>query len=381
MISKNVIPEGTRDLVFNECRRKKSIISSLENTFDKWGYDEVITPTIEYYSTFFSGEEGVNEEEVYKFFDGNGRILSLRPDMTVPISRVIGTKMKEVEPPIRLRYTSNVFRVNRTFGGKKNEYVDCGVELVGAKELEGDIEILTAALQTFKNLNIKDFKLEIGNINFFNSLVEQTEINESERENLAVLIEGKSLIELEDFLNGLNIKESSKNFLKRLPWLFGDETILDKEIEMATDNRTKDTLLYLKSINEILNKLGYENNISFDLGMVPGVNYYTGIIFKGYVNGARAAVLSGGRYDNLIKSFGRDLPAVGFSINVDLIWENERLNEDAEIQECTIYYGKNNLVKAISESNKLRSSGSRVKIFLKENDDDFFYVYSGGDLE
>lgn len=376
MKNKNIIPEGARDLILNECRKKKIIINSLEKTFESFGYDEVITPTVEYYKTFSIDDECMDEEKIYKFFESSGRILALRPDMTLPIARVVSTKMKEVEAPIRLRYTSNIFRVNRKFGGKKNEYTDLGVELIGVPELDGDIEALTIALEGFKKLNISNFKLEIGNIKFFNEIFDKSRIKEDEKEKLAELIEEKSLIELEKFLNSLEIEESKKNFLKRLPWLFGDEDILNSDIEFKDDKDVMEAILYLKKINKILKELGYEENITFDLGMVPGVNYYTGIIFKGYIEGARAPVLSGGRYDNLIKSFGRDLPAVGFSIDVDLILENINFNNEEKIKEYIIYYGKNKLVQAIKESGAIRDKGIRVKL-LASDEENLFNIYKG----
>ncbi|BFK80555.1 ATP phosphoribosyltransferase regulatory subunit [Clostridium baratii] len=376
MKNKNIIPEGSRDLIFNECRKKKIIINGLEKTFETFGYDEVITPTVEYYKTFSIDDKCMDEEKIYKFFESSGRILALRPDMTLPIARVVSTKMKEVKTPIRLRYTSNIFRVNRKFGGKKNEYTDLGVELIGVPELDGDIEALTMALEGFKKLNISNFKLEIGNIKFFNEVFDKYKIKEDEKEKLAELIEEKSLIELEKFLNCLEIEESKKNFLKRLPWLFGDEDILNNDIEFKDDKDVMEAILYLKKVNKILKELGYEENITFDLGMVPGVNYYTGIIFKGYIEGARAPVLSGGRYDNLIKSFGRDLPAVGFSIDVDLILENINFNNEEKIKEYIIYYGKNKLVQAIKKSRDIRDKGIRVKL-LASDEENLFKIYKG----
>lgn len=376
MKNKNIIPEGSRDLIFTECRRKKIIINGLEKTFESFGYDEVITPTVEYYKTFSIDDKCMDEEKIYKFFESSGRILALRPDMTLPIARVVSTKMKEVETPIRLRYTSNIFRVNRKFGGKKNEYTDLGVELIGVPELDGDIEALIMALEGFKKLNISNFKLEIGNIKFFNEIFNKSKIKEDEKEKLAELIEEKSLIELEKFLNSLEIEESKRKFLKRLPWLFGNEYILNNDIEFKDDKDVMDAIIYLKKINKILKELGYEENITFDLGMVPGVNYYTGIIFKGYIDGARAPVLSGGRYDNLIKSFGRDLPAVGFSIDVDLILENINFNNEEKIKEYIIYYGKNKLVQAIKESRSIRDKGIRVKL-LASDEENLFKIYKG----
>lgn len=181
MVNKNIIPEGTRDLILDECVRKKELELEIENILNKWGYKEVITPTIEYYQTFNGGFQNLREEDMYKFFDDKGRILVLRPDMTIPIARVVATKFKEINPPIRLRYTSNVFRVHESLGGKKNEYTDCGVELIGLNGIDSDVEILITALESLKILKETGYKIEVGNINFFNSAVEWLKLDLEQR--------------------------------------------------------------------------------------------------------------------------------------------------------------------------------------------------------
>ena len=118
MSKKNVLPEGTRDLILDECVIKRSIERDIDGMFESWGYKEVITPTVEFYETFNDSSQSLNEEDMYKFFDNRGRILVLRPDMTIPIARVVQTKLKDAETPLRLRYVSNVFRVHESFGGK-----------------------------------------------------------------------------------------------------------------------------------------------------------------------------------------------------------------------------------------------------------------------
>lgn len=360
MKNKSVIPDGTRDLIFEESKKRDFIIKNLERTYGSFGYKSVVTPTIEYYKTFFYEMEGLKEEDVYKFFDSNGRILVLRPDMTIPISRVVKSKMRDVEYPIRLKYTSNVFNVNKSLGGKRNEYTDCGIEFIGEEGLGSDIEVLTLALEGIKSLGIKDFKLEIGNIKFFNSASEKINLKAEEREVLANLIESKSLIELKEFLDSLEIEENYKEFLNNLPWLFGDKNVLDKAMQYAFNDDVVQSLNYMKKLHSILESLGYGKNISFDLGMVPRVNYYTGIIFKGYIDGVGDTVLSGGRYDNLIKKEKEKIHAIGFSINVDLLADG--IIEEPEERKIIISYSEKDILKAIKEGERLRSEGFVVEL-------------------
>ena len=280
MVNKNIIPEGTRDLILDECSRKKELELEIENILNKWGYKEVITPTIEYYQTFNGGFQNLKEEDMYKFFDDKGRILVLRPDMTIPIARVVATKFKEINPPIRLRYTSNVFRVHESLGGKKNEYTDCGVELIGLNGIDSDVEILITALESLKVLKETGYKIEVGNINFFDSAVEWLNLDFEQRSFLAKLIDEKSMKELEEYLDMLKVGDDYKDFFMKLPWLFGGVEVLDIGEKYAINNEILNEIKYLRNIYEMLDSLGYGDKLTFDLGIVPRLNYYTGIICR-----------------------------------------------------------------------------------------------------
>ena len=369
MSNKYLIREGTRDLILGECLIKKKLQQDIEGVLDKWGYKEVVTPTIEFYRTFNSEFQSLKEEDMYKFFDDKGRIMVLRPDMTIPIARVVGTNFKDSNPPLRFRYTANVFRVNESLGGKKNEYTDCGVELIGLTDEESDLEILVTALDSLKVLKNNNFKFEIGNINFFNAAVSDLDLSEEEREKLAELIDTKSLKSLEDYLEELNVSEDYKAFFKKLPWLFGGEEVLAEGKKYAFNDELKKNIEYLEKLGNSLKELGYGDMLTFDLGMVPGLNYYTGIIFRGYFEGVGVTVLSGGRYDNLISQFGRDIPAVGFSIKLDSLLGVIEYDDTKKPSKYKIYYGKGYALEAIKKAKLLRDSGHVVELIPKEDID------------
>lgn len=362
MGKKYIIPEGMRDLILEECETKKKLQKDIESVLDKWGYREIVTPTIEYYQTINSGFQNLKEEEVYKFFDSKGKILVLRPDMTVPIARVVATKFKDVNRPMRFRYCADVFRLHKNFGGRKNEYTDCGVELIGLKSEESDLEVLSTALETLGVLEETAFKLEIGNIDFFNSAIKDLGLEEEEIETLASLIDKKSLKSLEDYLEELNLSDEYKIFFKELPLLFGGIDVVEKAKKHAFNDDLIKSLSYLEKIYEELKSLGYEKSITFDLGMVPRLNYYTGIIFRGFVDGVGATVLSGGRYDDLISRFGRDCPAVGFSINLDTLLSVIDIKSTKTEKKSKIYFGAFNKIEALKKAKELREDGNIVEL-------------------
>lgn len=364
MSKKNILPEGTRDLILDECVVKRSIERDIDDIFCKWGYKEIITPTVEFYETFNYNSQTLKEEDMYKFFDNSGRILVLRPDMTIPIARVVETKFKDEPLPIKLRYNSNVFRVHASLGGKRNEYTDCGVELIGLEDKKSDLEVLVLALEALNKLGLSDFKLEIGNIGFFEGVFETLDINEESKEIIAQYIEDKNLKNLEDYLETLDIKDEYKEFFNKLPWLFGDKSILEEAKVLVFNDGLKANLEYLENLYSELETLGYGDKVTFDLGMVPRLNYYTGIIFRGYGEGVGNTVLRGGRYDKLITSGDKYIPAIGFSLDINSVIENVKISEKVKGTDkgCKIYYSLNNRIEAIKKSKELRKQGRVVEL-------------------
>ena len=379
MNKKNMLPEGTRDLILDECVIKRALERDIDEIFEKWGYKEVITPTLEFYETFNYNSQTLREEDMYKFFDNRGRILVLRPDMTIPIARVVETKLKDAEFPIKLRYTSNVFRVHESLGGKRNEYTDCGVELIGIEDKKSDLEVLVLALEALKKLGLNDFKLEIGNIGFFNGAFKNLDIDQEHREVIAQFIEDKNLKSLEDYLEDLDIKEEYKKFFNKLPWMFGDKNILEEAKKLAFNDEIKENLEYLEVLYSQLEALGYGENVTFDLGMVPRLNYYTGMIFRGYGEGVGNTLLRGGRYDSLIKSSNTYVPAIGFSIDINSVIANVKLNKNLNEDENVykIYYSEKNRIEAIKKSEELRNQGYIVDLLPKEDIEEIKIVKGG----
>ncbi|AGX44102.1 ATP phosphoribosyltransferase regulatory subunit [Clostridium saccharobutylicum] len=379
MSKKNILPEGTRDLILDECIIKRFLERNIDGIFEKWGYKEVITPTLEFYETFNYNSQSLKEEDMYKFFDNRGRILVLRPDMTIPIARVVETKLKDSKIPIKLRYTSNVFRVHASLGGKRNEYTDCGVELIGLEDKKSDLEVLVLALEALKKLELRDFKLEIGNIGFFNGAFKNLDIDQEYKENIAQFIEDKNMKSLEDYLDTLDIKDEYKKFFNKLPWMFGDKKILEDAKNIAFNDDIKENLEYLEELYEQLDELGYGENVTFDLGMVPRLNYYTGIIFRGFGEGVGNTVLRGGRYDSLIQASKKYIPAIGFSIDINSVIPNVNIYNDLNNDEnlCKVFYGAENRIEAIKKSEELRREGFIVELLPTENINEIKIIKGG----
>ncbi len=353
-----------RDFTVDECKRRNKIIETITERFSKWGYSEVSTPIVEYYKTFNHKTQDLKEEEMYKFFDSRGRILVLRPDMTVPVARLVNTKLKDMKLPLKLFYNAEVFRVHESLEGKRNEYLDCGIELIGASGEKTDLEVLVTALEVLKALDTKkEFKLEIGNVNILKSALKDMNLSIDNQNKVIELINKKSLTSLREYLDDIEIRKEYKEFLNKFPWLFGGYEMIKKAKGLAFNEDMKKNIEYLENLYLNLQKLGYEKYLSVDISMVPRVNYYSGIIFKGYVKEIGSTVIRGGRYDNLLESFGKSIPAIGFSVDVNLLIDS--CDYEEKVNSEKIILSKDNYLEELRKAINKTRNGEKIEIIYK----------------
>lgn len=369
---KKYIPEGTRDILFNECYSKIKIENLLRKAYSQYGYHEVISPTLEFYDVFNMKNQPISQESMYKLFDNKGRILVLRADMTTPIARIASTKIKENMFPMKLCYSENIFRVNETLNGKLSEFTQSGIEIIGIEGIRGDVEALFTAIEALKSIGLKGFKIELGDARFFREITKNLKFNEDKMEKLRLLVQNKNISELREFLeeNKAKIDKNTIKILEALPELFGGEEIINEARELLIDPDEIKSLENIKSIYNIMQQLGLGEYISIDLGMVQNLNYYSGIIFKGYGTKAGNNILSGGRYDKLIENFGKDLPATGFAINIDAVIEaldSEEELDHAHHIEKVIFCSCDNLQGGYGLLKKLIKNGIRSEVSTFNN--------------
>lgn len=316
---KRANPTGTRDLLFEECTRQEEVEQRLRRVFLSRGYEEIRTPSIEFYDVFSFRNRPIDEEKMYKFFDQNGRILVMRPDMTIPIARVIGSTM--MKPPLKLTYSGNIFRANKSMTGKYNELTQTGIEIIGIDNLRAEVECIVSAIHALQSIGVTQCKIEIGQVELYKSIVKKLSLTEEDEASLRNYIENKSYTGLSEFLEKKNFDSNDETIrlLKRLPRLFGGMEIIEEAERLASNNEMKQAVIRVRQIYETIERLGYSNYITVDLGMIQNLQYYTGVIFRGYANDIGEEILSGGRYDDLMGHFGEPLPAVGLALNVDQI--------------------------------------------------------------
>jgi len=362
-------PEGVQDILFEDCYLKKNLENKVRNLFRKYGYFEVETPTIEFYDTFAAEPDLTPQEMMFKFFDQQGRILVLRPDATVPIARVMATKYKEVQYPLRFSYIANMFRYNEFGGGKQKEFTQAGVEILGAATPESDAEVIATAIRSVKECGLDNFQIDIGQVDFFKGLMEETGLSEQDAEQIRILIDRKDFLSIEEFVENRGIAGSLKELIMELPKLFGSVDIIDRAERITTNERSLNSLKNLKSVLEILYDYDLEKYISIDLGMVQSLNYYTGIIFRGFTYGLGFPILSGGRYDNLVGSFGRSCPATGFSLGINMVMtalERQKAEAEKPYIESLVFCEKEGRKLAFKLCEELRNQGMIIELYIGE---------------
>lgn len=313
-----ITPEGTKDLLFEECEAQRKIINTLRDTFEARNYHEVITPGFEFYDVFSSNSMYFPQESMYKLIDNKGRLLALRPDSTIPIARLTATKLKGHALPLRLYYGQRVYRQQPELRGRSSEIMQMGIELIGLSTFESDIEVLSAGIEALSSCCVNDFRIELGHIGIFKLLMEDLNATPEQKERIHFLITSKNYAGLADFLD--NFPESKTvTILKELPKLFGGKEAFEKArlLFNGYNSKLNDMLSYLERIFQSLLELSLLDKVMIDFGLINQAEYYSSLIFRGYIASAGEPVLSGGRYDELFKDFGESLPATGFGINVD----------------------------------------------------------------
>lgn len=360
-------PQGVRDIHLVEASRKIELQNRIMSIFHSYGFKDVQTPTFEYIDIFSKERGTVDIKLMYKFFDRDGNILALRPDMTPSIARFIASSVENDGMPKRMCYLGNTFRNNESYQGKLHEFTQAGVEFVGVDSPDADAEIIALAVNSMLASGLQEFQIELGQASFFKGLIQETGIDASYEEELRSLIDEKNYIALEELLDSLNLEAAFKTSLLDLPKLFGSIDVVRQAKKMTLNVMALKALERLEQVYEILTDYGIENYISFDLGMVSKINYYTGIVFRGYTYGTGVSVVDGGRYDQLIGQFGEDAPAVGFAIIIDELMsalERQHIYLPTEEVNTLLLYNEDSRSIAISIAESMRAQEMNIEMGL-----------------
>jgi ATP phosphoribosyltransferase regulatory subunit len=289
-------------------RELRTITEAIRGVFAMHGYGEIWTPALEYEEILEQAELG-HERAVYRMFDEHGKVLTLRWDMTVPIARVVATRYATSEPPLRFSYVAHAYRDVRPQRGQPREQLQAGIELVGSPAPEGTAEALTILCRALDAAGLRDYRIGIGDAALYPALMEEAGVPEEARALLLNELVTRDFVGLERRVRELDVTSGAANMLLRVPQLRGGPEVLG-------DVGDRGHAAMLRRLYDLLDE-DVARRLIFDLGLVRQLGYYTGAVFEVYDPALGAPIGRGGRYDDLLGRFGRDLPAVGFALNVD----------------------------------------------------------------
>ncbi len=356
-------PDGVSDLLPEDCAAKRQLEMRLRQLFNLRGYQEIETPGIEFYDVYAAGTGFATQEGLFKFFDQQGRILCLRYDGTVPVARVAATVCRDAEPPLRFSYIGSMYRYNEYGGGRQKEFCQAGVELLGSQSPEADAEVISTAIASALACDIKDLHVSLGQVDFFKGFLAEWGIEGDDAVLLPRLIDGKEMVALEEMAGRLRLPPRGREVLLKMASCYGTFDLLDEMAALVTEPTALLALQNLRDVLSILDDYGYLPYVSIDLGLLQSLNYYTGIIFKGFTYGIGFPLFSGGRYDQLVQSFGRELSATGFSIGLNFVLTALRRQNRLVLnrEETTLLgYASGRRQEAFRLAAQLRQEGQRV---------------------
>jgi ATP phosphoribosyltransferase regulatory subunit len=356
-----MLPFGFRDIFPVEAQERKDIDEALRNEFISWGYGEVKTPIIEYTKNISAGAGAKWKDKLISFFDIDGNVVSLRADMTVPIARLSGMRIKERQLPARFFYFANSFRQSGPQKGQKRVLNQAGIEFIGAEGISADLEILNILINLLRKSGLKDFKIAIGHVGFFEGIACWFGLDLEGYENVKENLINKNYVALKEYIAAIDpvkadvfmdMIKPAKDF-KNIEGLCG--SISDKKVSASID--------YLKQACSVLDGLGFSENIIFDLSIMRDFGYYSGLIFEIYAPGISEMIGSGGRYDGLLKKFGLDVPATGFAIDVDILHKALAgfiSGKSKNMNKIILYVETIDYLSALKFAERLKSGGSSI---------------------
>jgi ATP phosphoribosyltransferase regulatory subunit len=315
------IPGGMRYYFGGETRLRRAIENEVMSVFDGWGYEEIATPVVDYYALFEKGMGRAEAQRAFRFTDTDGRMLALRPDVTSAVARAAATLFAERERPLRFSYAASVFRQRpRTHAEWKRQSRQLGCELIGADKGAADVEVLVIAAEVLERLGLRPrYRITLNHAGILRGVAEELGLDEAERESLRHLIDIRDAAGLGALLAPREGQSPCVELAMRLGRLTGRRGALEEASAFAEGALAREGFRALREIWEVVEALDLAGSFEIDLGDVSGMDYYTGLVFRIYVEGAGARVGSGGRYDELATNFGRRETAVGFVLDLDAL--------------------------------------------------------------
>jgi ATP phosphoribosyltransferase regulatory subunit len=362
-------PTGVKDYLPEAVAKLRSIETNVLNCMERWGYSEIITPTLEFYDTV-GVASSTEDRKLFKLLDRKGTTLVMRSDMTAPIARVVSSLLKQQSFPIRLSYHANIFRAIEAEAGRDAEFFQTGVELVGDASSESDAEVIALAIASLQAAGVQEFKIALGHVGFLTGLFNETlQERKDEQQGLKECLLNRDYVGYRERIKALGLSTELQNELEGILRLRGGEEICAQARQVTKDPVAQQSIAHLCQVWDVLKAYGVSEHVLIDLTMIGDFSYYTGMTFEGYAADLGFPVCSGGRYDNLLTQFGRPAPATGFALKTNRILEVISKKPTESSLRILITYKAAQRKDAFHKAQELRSQGgTKVETRLLADD-------------
>jgi ATP phosphoribosyltransferase regulatory subunit len=328
------IPPGSRDILPDEMGELRALQARLAAVFERFGYGEVATPTVEYDAVLARAGDVSGAPAAHRFFGRSGELLAMRADMTVPIARLVANRYATAEMPVRLFYNARAYREVRPQRGQMGEFFQAGVELVGAGAPDGTVEVVEVLSAALDAAGLGRAVIGLGDAALYRQLLEEVGVADDDRARVLELLAARDLVGLAAEVDGLRVGSREREVLTAIPSLRGGPEVLDRAREMGGEVTAR-AVARLAETHERIAERGIAGRVALDLGLLRDLGYYTGAILEVYDPALGHVLGGGGRYDELMGRFGRPLPAVGFALYLERVHiaqaEEERIASEETV--------------------------------------------------
>lgn len=352
-------PLGMRDILPESLAKQRHLEWALRHCIERWGYEEISTPSLEYYDTVGMASATLTDR-MFRLLDKQGHTVVLRPDMTTPIARVVSSLYKDVPLPIRLFYQANVFRAQEKEAGRNAEFFQTGIELIGDGSVDADAEAIALAVFCLRAAGVETFRIAIGHVDFVDGLLEDVIAEEEVRQQFRQYLHERDFVGFRQLLETVAIDSEGKKRLDALLRLRGGKSKIAEARELAGDGKAGQAVETIASLWEALEAYGVTEDLLLDFNLIINLNYYTGVVFEGYAADLGSPLLGGGRYDQLLAQFGRSAPATGFAIKMDRLLTVTPSLRDQEPKRILLLYTEARRSEALAKAQQLRADSQVV---------------------
>jgi len=316
-----VTPRGFKDVLPQEARWRENITNSVKQSLSSWGYAPIETPTLEVLEVLEQG--GVMGKKPFRLFDTDNELLVLRPDVTLPVARMVASRLDATALPLRFRYVQRVFREEESLKAVAREYTQIGIESIGMSGPAADAEVVLLLIEALEASGLCDFTVSICTVGVLRELLACVmaagDVDERWCDQMIAAYHASNLVEIELLASDERVDSRYRDALRLLGTINGGKEAIEAVRALVGPLGCLDGLEDLALTWAILEGLGRADRVRIDFSVMSTFDYYTGLVIEAYAPGVGTSIGSGGRYDRMLEAYGKSAPAAGFAFCLESV--------------------------------------------------------------